>query len=322
MGLQFRTALARIALAGTCATLACGDAPPDLAETEPLEFEAAATGLPPLSDLCGPRGRLFAVGRDADAGVVLEEGPSGLVAVPLEESFPPQTSCWQSPSAELVSVGHDVALERSPEGEWQVRNVLGDANGALLDVVGTGSAVVVAAGQVDGFGALFQRTSQGWSRIDLADLAVAPLESITVDTQGTFYAVGSSAAVAWRADIGARQLPTGSDRLSAIAAYGDDVYAVSLDGQVLRLVDGALVSTYEIGARLTDVEIDATGDLWIAGQGGMIARHTRLPSSTLVSTARIASTPATEDIAALEATRSGIFAIATGSSTELWQLVD
>jgi len=263
---------------------------------------------------------LFGVGRDADAGVVLEEGPSGLVPVVLEELFPPQSGCWQAPSAELVSVGHDVALERTPEGEWSIRNVLGDADGALFDVVGTDDSMVVAAGQVDGFGALFQRTSEGWSQIDLGGLAIAPLSSVTVDGSGTFYAVGSSAAIAWSPTSGATQLPTRSDHLSAVAAVGDEVYAVSLDGMVLRLDDHAFTTLTELGARLTDVDVGVDGDLWIAGEGGAIARHTRLPSNTLVTRARVALTPGSQDVASIEATRAGVYAITAGNRSELWQL--
>lgn len=301
------------------------ESPPTSSNATRLEFEVVHADLPPLADACGMRGRIFAVGRDAAGlGLVLEETVTGLTAATFEVPLPPLRACWQASDSSLFAVGKSLVMERNPQGEWRAHDLSERFEGQieLHDVEGWDDGGVIVAGSVDGRGALFRSDDGAWSMVDLGEISVPPLLSMTIDVEGTIYAVGSSGALRYPREGSLVQLAAPTQRLTSVSSFGEEIVAVTYDGLILQRAGSELTSLNELGARFLCTTFTADGTLWIAGEGGVIIRHSRSRTSTLNATPQVAETPEALDVNALLAGRDGPWALAeTTAGSQIWRLI-
>jgi hypothetical protein len=314
-----------VLLAAIAAAIGC-DGPPDSVEAEPLVFARQFDELPVLSDLCSPRGRLFAVGRDGGDGVFMEERSAGLVevdlALELESSVAPLSACWQNESAEVFAVGDSQVLLRSPEGEYSVSDLEDDIPGTieLSDVSGSNELGVLAVGSLNGAGAMFRYGGEtGWQQVELDAGPLPPLSRIA--TSGPVaHIVGEQGAILRWTSEQVELFVSLNQRLTGVAVSGEDTLAFALDGAIIRLDGNQLVEFAELEARWLDGGFTADGSLWMVGSSGVITRHNRKPSGALSPVARQAVTPDQSELIAVEPGRDRLLVLS--ASREIWELVE
>ncbi|MBT8494808.1 MAG: hypothetical protein KJO07_17255 [Deltaproteobacteria bacterium] len=315
----------RLALLGAIALGIGCEGPPESVDQEPLVFALQYDDLPALSDLCSPRGRLFAVGRRQGGAVFMEERSSGMTEVDLslEVDAPvvPLVACWQVDRGEVYAVGGSQVLVRTLEGEYSLAELGTEGAVELYDVAASAELGPVVVGSVDGAGAMFTLADEGgWQQLELGSEPVPPL--IRVAISGTqAYAVGQQGElIRWR-DGRAERLFSVNQRLTGIVVSEQDALAFALDGAVLRIDGNDVVPFAQLEARWLDGGFTADGNLWLAGRAGVVTRHRRKPSMELASVPRQADFPEQTDLIAIEAGRDRLLVLAAESqSAQIWQL--